>query len=98
MNDTTSNVRENPTIFDNFRQNYHYFSFFSDQSSSKCSSPISRSESIYKSESSLAMSISSNNKPVSVNSMKTLASQIVAYHFCQSDNAPSCLIPEFIHR
>ena len=66
--------------------------------SSKCSSPISRTESIYKSESSLAMSISSANKPVAVNSMKTLASQIVAYHFCQSDNAPSCLIPEFIHR
>ena len=44
------------------------------------------------------MSISSTNKPVAVNSMKTLASQVVAYHFCQSDNAPSCLIPEFIHR
>ena len=74
------------------------FPFHSDVASSKCSSPISRTESIYKSESSLAMSISSANKPVAVNSMKTLASQIVAYHFCQSDNAPSCLIPEFIHR
>ena len=29
--------------------------------------------------------------------MKTLASQLVAYHFCQSDNAPTCLVPEFIH-
>ena len=77
---------------------YFYFLFYSDVASSKCSSPISRTESIYKSESSLAMSISSANKPVAVNSMKTLASQIVAYHFCQSDNAPSCLIPEFIHR
>ena len=74
------------------------FPFHSDVASSKCSSPISRTESIYKSESSLAMSISSANKPVAVNSMKTLASQVVAYHFCQSDNAPSCLIPEFIHR
>lgn len=66
--------------------------------SSKCSSPVSRrSESIYKSESSLAMSITSSVKPVAVNSMKTLASQVVAYHFCQSDNAPTCLVPEFIH-
>lgn len=31
------------------------------------------------------------------NSMKLLASQIVAYHFCQSDNAPTCLVAEFIH-
>ncbi|XP_059092196.1 protein TANC2-like isoform X3 [Tigriopus californicus] len=30
-------------------------------------------------------------------SMKLLASQIVAYHFCQSDNAPTCLVAEFIH-
>ena len=75
-----------------------FYPFYSDVASSKCSSPISRTESIYKSESSLAMSISSANKPVAVNSMKTLASQVVAYHFCQSDNAPSCLIPEFIHR
>ena len=68
-------------------------------SESLCSSPISRgSESIYKSESSLAMSsMSSTQKPVAVNSMKNLASQVVAYHFCQSDNAPTCLVPEFIH-
>ena len=65
--------------------------------SSKCSSPISRAESLYKSDSSLAMSVSSAHKPVAVNSMRTLASQVVAYHFCQSDNAPTCLVPEFIH-
>ncbi len=32
--------------------------------------------------------------------MATLASssrQVVAYHFCQSDNAPTCLVPEFVH-
>ncbi len=22
---------------------------------------------------------------------------MVAYHFCQSDNAPTCLVPEFVH-
>ena len=91
-------LRKNQQFVTFFCKTINTFFLFSDQSSSKCSSPISRSESIYKSESSLAMSISSNNKPVAVNSMKTLASQIVAYHFCQSDNAPSCLIPEFIHR
>ncbi len=32
-----------------------------------------------------------------VNSMKILASQVVAYHFCQADNAPTCLVPEFVH-
>ena len=66
--------------------------------SSKCSSPLGKSESIYKSESSLAMSItSSSTKTVAINSMKSLASQVVAYHFCQADNAPTCLVPEFIH-
>ena len=30
-------------------------------------------------------------------SMRRLASQVVAYHFCQSDNAPTCLVPEFVH-
>ena len=29
--------------------------------------------------------------------LRTLASQIVAYHFCQADNAPTCLVPEFVH-
>ena len=84
------------------RQNYSDIQltcipFIDGAGSSKCSSPISRTESIYRSESSLAMSISSANKPVSVNSMKALSSQVVAYHFCQSDNAPTCLVPEFIH-
>jgi len=26
-----------------------------------------------------------------------LSSHIVAYHFCQADNAPTCLLPEFVH-
>ena len=30
-------------------------------------------------------------------SLKDLASKIVAYHFCQADNAPTCLVPEFVH-
>ncbi|XP_050543251.1 protein TANC2 isoform X2 [Daktulosphaira vitifoliae] len=28
---------------------------------------------------------------------KSLASRVVAYHFCQADNNSTCLIPEFIH-
>lgn len=29
--------------------------------------------------------------------IKTLASRVVAYHFCQADNNTTCLIPEFVH-
>ncbi|TRZ02768.1 hypothetical protein DNTS_017677 [Danionella cerebrum] len=29
--------------------------------------------------------------------MRRLASQVVAYHYCQADNAYTCLVPEFIH-
>ena len=29
--------------------------------------------------------------------LKNLASKVVAYHFCQADNAPTCLVPEFVH-
>jgi hypothetical protein len=55
-------------------------------------------ESIYnQSETSLAMSVASSARPVAVNSMRGLANQVVAYHFCQADNAPTCLVPEFIH-
>ncbi len=32
-----------------------------------------------------------------MSSNKVLSSQVVAYHFCQSDNAPTCLVPEFVH-
>jgi hypothetical protein len=32
-----------------------------------------------------------------MSSNKVLSSQLVAYHFCQSDNAPTCLVPEFVH-
>ncbi|CAM1306442.1 TANC2 (predicted) [Pycnogonum litorale] len=29
--------------------------------------------------------------------VKTLASRVVAYHFCQADNSVTCTVPEFIH-
>lgn len=29
--------------------------------------------------------------------VKSLASRLVAYHFCQADNNSTCLIPEFVH-
>ena len=30
-------------------------------------------------------------------SMETLGSSVVSYHFCQADNAPTCSIPDFVH-
>ena len=29
--------------------------------------------------------------------MDILAREVVAYHFCQMDNEPTCLIPHFVH-
>lgn len=29
--------------------------------------------------------------------MRHLASHVVAYHFCQSDNNNTCLVPDFLH-
>lgn len=29
--------------------------------------------------------------------VKSLATRVVAYHFCQADNNSTCLIPEFVH-
>ncbi|XP_066219169.1 protein TANC2 isoform X6 [Saccopteryx leptura] len=29
--------------------------------------------------------------------MRRLATQVVAYHYCQADNAYTCLVPEFVH-
>ncbi len=52
-------------------------------------------ESIYgQSQASLALSMAASSNP---NSLRCLASQVVAYHFCQLDNAPTCLVPEFVH-
>ena len=28
--------------------------------------------------------------------VRNLAHQVVAYHFCQADNSPTCLVPEFV--
>ena len=29
--------------------------------------------------------------------VKTLASRLVAYHFCQAENSATCLVPDFVH-
>ncbi len=29
--------------------------------------------------------------------MQALANRVVAYHFCQTENAPTCSVPEFVH-
>ena len=31
------------------------------------------------------------------NSMDILAREVVAYHFCQMDNEPTCTLPYFVH-
>ncbi|KFP42891.1 Protein TANC1, partial [Chlamydotis macqueenii] len=31
------------------------------------------------------------------NSVRRLASKVVAYHYCQADNTYTCLVPEFVH-
>ena len=29
--------------------------------------------------------------------LQSLAAQVVSYHFCQFENAPTCSVPEFVH-
>uniref|UniRef100_H2MR38 Tetratricopeptide repeat, ankyrin repeat and coiled-coil containing 2a n=1 Tax=Oryzias latipes TaxID=8090 RepID=H2MR38_ORYLA len=29
--------------------------------------------------------------------LRLLAGQVVSFHFCQADNCPTCLVPEFVH-
>ena len=29
--------------------------------------------------------------------MSEIGRQVIAYHFCQADNSPTCNVPEFIH-
>ncbi|KAF6715041.1 Protein TANC2 [Oryzias melastigma] len=29
--------------------------------------------------------------------LRRLAGQVVSFHFCQADNCPTCLVPEFVH-
>uniref|UniRef100_A0A674DF79 Tetratricopeptide repeat, ankyrin repeat and coiled-coil containing 2 n=1 Tax=Salmo trutta TaxID=8032 RepID=A0A674DF79_SALTR len=36
-------------------------------------------------------------RPRQEETMRRLASQVVAYHYCQADNAYTCLVPEFVH-
>ena len=40
---------------------------------------------------------SSSIPPSSGENLSLLSKHIVAYHFCQADNAPTCLLPEFVH-
>ena len=35
--------------------------------------------------------------PQNQQNMSEIASQVMAYHFCQADNSPTCNVPEFIH-
>uniref|UniRef100_A0A8U7P2W3 Tetratricopeptide repeat, ankyrin repeat and coiled-coil containing 1 n=1 Tax=Corvus moneduloides TaxID=1196302 RepID=A0A8U7P2W3_CORMO len=37
------------------------------------------------------------HKPQTGDSVRCLASKVVAYHYCQADNTYTCLVPEFVH-
>ena len=68
------------------------------QSPPRCQSPMimttdDGADSIYSFQSNLTLVSTTATKSC----LKTLASQVVAYHFCQADNAPTCLVPEFVH-
>ncbi|KAM6348909.1 LOW QUALITY PROTEIN: protein TANC1 [Alca torda] len=39
----------------------------------------------------------SPNTKTTGDSVRRLASKVVAYHYCQADNAYTCLVPEFVH-
>ena len=54
-------------------------------------------DSIYSVQSSTLASVKAKASLATTNSLNNLASQVVAYHFCQADNAPTCLVPEFVH-
>uniref|UniRef100_A0A8C2UCC2 Tetratricopeptide repeat, ankyrin repeat and coiled-coil containing 1 n=1 Tax=Coturnix japonica TaxID=93934 RepID=A0A8C2UCC2_COTJA len=38
-----------------------------------------------------------DNQTQAGDSVKRLASKVVAYHYCQADNTYTCLVPEFVH-
>eukprot|EP00102_Acyrthosiphon_pisum_P011124 XP_008179730.1 PREDICTED: protein TANC1 [Acyrthosiphon pisum] len=41
--------------------------------------------------------VSTSQSSIISEDVKSLASRVVAYHFCQADNNSTCLIPEFVH-
>lgn len=41
--------------------------------------------------------LSDTSQTIISDDVKSLASRVVAYHFCQADNNGTCLIPEFVH-
>ncbi|XP_071101400.1 protein TANC1-like isoform X2 [Haliotis cracherodii] len=41
------------------------------------------------------LSVSTAN--LNYDSLKSLGSQVVAYHFCQADNNVTCMVPDFVH-
>ncbi|XP_008179715.1 protein TANC2 isoform X1 [Acyrthosiphon pisum] len=41
--------------------------------------------------------VSASQSSIVSEDVKSLASRVVAYHFCQADNNSTCLIPEFVH-
>ncbi|XP_076818833.1 protein TANC2-like isoform X2 [Clavelina lepadiformis] len=68
------------------RQHFHHGG--SSNHSSRTASPVLGS---------MASSRASSQTSLTEDSSRKLASQIVAFHFCQSDNNTTCYVPEFLH-
>ncbi|XP_052255531.1 protein TANC2-like isoform X2 [Dreissena polymorpha] len=41
--------------------------------------------------------LSGSNTSLNYDALRTLGSQVVAYHYCQSDVNTTCMVPEFVH-
>ncbi|XP_055997188.1 protein TANC2-like isoform X5 [Ostrea edulis] len=51
----------------------------------------------YSPKSTLSHGLSASSSNLTYNSLRSLGSQIVAFHYCQADNNITCLVPEFVH-
>ncbi|XP_044158818.1 protein TANC1 isoform X4 [Bufo gargarizans] len=60
-------------------------------------SPLSLSMCVANTMKTLGSPGSPEHQKMMDDSLKHLASKVVAYHYCQADNTYTCLVPEFVH-
>ncbi|XP_062566416.1 protein TANC2-like isoform X2 [Saccostrea cucullata] len=51
----------------------------------------------YSPKSTLTHGLSASSSDLTYDCLRSLGSQVVAFHFCQADNNITCLVPEFVH-
>ncbi|XP_061182940.1 protein TANC2-like isoform X2 [Saccostrea echinata] len=51
----------------------------------------------YSPKSTLSHGLSASSSDLTYDCLRSLGSQVVAFHFCQADNNITCLVPEFVH-